>query len=139
MRISQSKYEGEKSKWKYEGPDQFIHKVCNFDPSPGHFVILTLVIDSPWVDFSIFSNEIFEVNLIWWTVRDTPDTHKECQESIEIDLDTAREPPEQIPKILEKVDFPGNFPFWTHFSRPEGSSRKSFKNGPVVHIDPKCH
>ena len=139
MRISQSKYEGEKSKWKYEGPDQFIHKVCNFDPSPGHFVILTLVIDSPWVDFLTFSNEISEVNLICWTDRDTPDTRKERQESKEIDLDTSRETPEDFPKILEKVDFPEISHFWTHFSRPEGSSRKSFKNDPVVHIDPKCH
>ena len=124
MRISQSKYEGEKSKWKYEGPDQFIHKVCNFDPSPGHFVILTLVVDSPWVDFSTFSNEISEVNLICWTDRDTPDTHKECQESKEIDLDTSRETPEDFPKILEKVDFPGIFPLLDPFFEAWGEFQK---------------
>ena len=67
------------------------------------------------MDFLTFSNEISEVNLICWTDRDTPDTHKECQESKEIDLDTSRETPEDFPKILEKVDFPGNFPFLDPF------------------------
>ena len=115
MRISQSKYEGEKPKLNTWGPDQFIHKVCNFDPSPGHFVILTLVIDSPWVDFWTFSYEIFEVNLICWTDRDTPDTHKECQESKEIDLDASREPPEQIPKFFGKSRFSRKFPILDTF------------------------
>ena len=112
IRASQSKCEGEKPNLNARGPDQFIKELCNFRPTHGHFVILDPLTDSPWVDFWPLTYKFFEVNLLCWTDRDTPDTHLRCQECQETDLDTSKDTQGESPNFLEKSRFSRKSPIF---------------------------